>query len=254
MSAPDIVIAATERQGNIIPVEWRIGITKPKGVVRVEIPEDAPREYEAAIAELAAIKALVDTKQIGTSMRPHKVVVTQRSIKELMGRKADESALVPYGRHLYLYVDGAKLSVAKPNWPADLEIDPARISSAKAELTSWPGGYCNVLDAAVGVSRHAVERFIERRHVRNDYWHAFQSILKALASPYLRIVPELEIAKTNPKLRRNAFTKVLHQTNTDTAFIVVNEEEGWVLVTIHPYHQEFVPTLVGGRVEYRRNG
>lgn len=253
MSAPPIHIAATKKEGSVIPVEWRIGFTKPKGVVRVEIPADVPQKHEAAIAELTAIRYLVDSRQVGTSMRPHQVMVTQQSIKELLDQTAASSSLIPYGRHLYLYVNKAKLGVEDADWAKGIELDPERITNTKAIKATWPGGPCPVLGVDVGISRHAVDRFIQRCGVRGDYWHAFQSILKAMQAKTMRIVPPEEIARTNPGMRRNSRTYVLHHQAVDNAFIVVQEDEGWVLVTVHAHYQEFVPTFKGGRVEYRRN-
>lgn len=254
MTAPTIFIAAKPREGNHIPVEWRIGTIKPKGIINVELPDAAPGGFEAAIAEMTAIRFLVDNKKIGTSMRPHEVVVSQRAIKDLLNQEANETPLVPYGRFLYLYVDTAKVSVAKGAWAEGLEVDQTRIWEAKAVESAWPEVFCQAMGASIGVTRHAVDRYIERRNVRKDHWHAFQTLTKALQSPYLRVVPTKEIEKTNPGMRLNERTTVLHQVNTDTAFIVVREANGeFVLVTVHHYHQEYIPTFVGGRVEYRRN-
>lgn len=252
MSAPPLYLVATERERNIIPVEWRIGPSRPKGIVHIIMPDEQPNSHDAAIAELTAIRYLVDSRQVGSSLRPHKVFVSQREIKNLMHQEAGATPLVPYGRFLYLYVHQDKLGVEKSKWAEGVEIDPARISITHAIPSNWPGGFCPVLGAEIGITRHAVERFIERSQIKNDYWHAFQMLQKRLQSSLMRIVPREEIAKTNPGMRMDARTMLLHHQGTDTDFLIVKEEEGWVLVTTHAHHQEYVPTIVGTRVEYRR--
>lgn len=253
MSAPPIQIAARPGEGSVIPVDWRIGFAKPKGVVHVTLPDDIAPELRAPVAELTAIRYLVDNRRVGTSMRPHEVVVTQPAIKALMDRKADNSALVPFGRHLYLYVDERKLSVAKPTWTAAVEVDPERVCDAIAFPAAWPGGECPAMGETVGITRHAVERFIERCATKQDHWHAFHALLKRLSAPHTRVVPHEETAKTNPGMRRDANTMVMHHQPSDLAMIIVREEEGLVMVTVHAHFQEYVPTFVRGRVEYRRN-
>jgi len=249
---PPIHISAQPQERSIIAVEWRIGFTRPKGVVFVVIPGDL-KGPAPAIAELTAIRFLVETKQVGTGLRHHEVIVSQKAVRDLAKQTAEDSPLIPYGRHLYLYVDPDHISVAPASWAEGVEIDPARISVTTALPADWPGVFCHALNATVGITRHSMDRFIERANLRPNHWHAFQAAAKRLGSPIVRIVPREEAAKTNPKMRLDARTVVLHHQATDTAWIVVKEPEGWVLVTMHPHFQEFVPTFVRGRVEYRRN-
>lgn len=98
-----------------------------------------------------------------------------------------------------------------------------------------------------------MDRFIERANLRKNHWHAFQAAAKRLESSIVRIVPSEEAAKTNPNMRLDARTVVLHHQMTGYGLDMVKEPEGWVLVTMHSHFQEFVPTLVHGRIEYRRN-
>lgn len=252
MSTPPIHICAQRQERNVIPVEWRIGFTRPKGVVFVVIPDgmDGP---VPAIAELTAIRFLVETKQVGTGLWHHEVIVSQKAVRDLARQTAEESKLIPYGRHLYLYVDPDHISVRSAAWAEGVEIDQARISVTTALPAACPAVFCHALNANVGITRHAMDRFIERANLRPNHWHAFQAVAKRLESPIVRIVPRDEATKTNPNMRLDARTVVLHHQATDTAWIVVMEPEGWVLVTMHPHYQEFVPTLVHGRIEYRRN-
>lgn len=253
MSAPPIYLSAQEQERNVIPVEWRIGFTRPKGVAYILIPEGVPSALAPAIAELTAIRFLVESQQVGTSMRHHDVITGQAAIKELLAQESNNSLLIPYGRHLYLYVDQDRLSVGSTTWGKEVEIDPLRISVTTAAPAAWPEVFCPALRSKVGVTRHAMDRFIERGNLRKSHWHAFQAATKRLESPYMRVVPREEVEKTNPNMRMDARTVVLHHQASDTAWIVVKEDEGWVLVTMHPHFQEYVPTFVRGNIEYRRN-
>lgn len=252
MSSPPIHISAQGRERNVIPVDWRIGFTRPKGVVFVIIPDDLALPA-AAIAELTAIRFLVDSRQVGTSLRHHEVMVSQKAVRDLAGQTAAGSALIPYGRHLYLYVDPERVAVGPANWGEGVEVDPARISVTTAQPAAWPGVFCPALNANVGITRHALDRLIARAHLRSNPWHAFQTATRRLGDSGVRIVPREEAAQTNPGLRLNERTVVLHHPATDTAWIVVKEAESWVLVTMYPHFQALVPTLVCGRIEYRRN-
>lgn len=255
MSANPIYFAADAPANNVVHVAWSNSPSRPNGAVFVVFPNHikVPLALLPAIAELTAIKFLVDTRQLGTSIRAHDVYVTQESIKALMEKQAEESPLIPWGKQLYLYVGEGKLKVPDEGWVKDAETDIERISVVNAEEVTWPKAACRVMKTEVGISRHAVERFIERCGIKADFWHAYQALAKWVDAKGTRIVPHDEVRKTNPGMRLTKNTVVLHHQTTDTALIVMKEPRGYVLVTVHSQYQEFVPTFVRGRVEYRRN-
>lgn len=247
-------LAATATERNFVPVEWRLGFTRPKGIAYIAIPPEIPTTLAPAIAEITAIRFLVDSHQVGTSLRHHEVIVSQYAVKDLMLQQSFETTLIPYGRYLYLYVDPAHLVVAKPTWALGLEIDASRISvTTTVPAAGWPSAYCQALHTTIGITHHAVNRFIERAHPQKTPWQAFQTISRYLGSPGMRRVPREEVAKTNPGMRCSDDTVVLHHPATDTAWIVLPEKTGWNLVTMHAHFQAYIPTFAQGQVEYRRN-
>lgn len=250
MSSTPLFFRAGDRQTDgTIPVFWRNGAVQPfKGVVHVSV-EEGP--HAKAIAEVVAILSLIKSGKVGTSLRNNRIHVSQAIIMELLDKGAPDSAIVPYGRSLYINVDPEKIVVDKKDWGRELPVNPERVSSASAEEVNWPAAECAFLGEPVGISRHAVERHMERFGTR-DPWRAFMSITRTLASKAMRELTREEVARTNPKMRYDERTKVLLETRSDTAVVLVREDFGWAMTTIYRHSQEFVPTLVYGRVEYRR--
>ena len=249
----NLQIFAGQQTGDTIKVHWRIDGSDKQRVINVNIPADI--EDKPVIAELCALNYLLRTRNIfGADKVPKNEVVSvsHGAIKRLWNQDTEKSHLIKWGRFLYPAIGDGRIDVVKSHaWTREFEVvDEVHIEAAPPDRYTV---HVTSLNIDVALTRHAVERYQERRETATAT-KAMQSIRKLMGGGSLRELSMSEHRTLKKALKHGKTAKYLIHIQTGIVFVLVPEEDGWSLVTILDDEREgglTRPVLVGGRIEYR---
>lgn len=235
-----------------IPVHWRLDKTARQGIVNVRV--DPALSDRHIIAELCALRYLiVDRERFGSNSAPKGSVVTVTSgaIKKLRNKDSEKGGLVPYGRFLYLALDGAELTVDKvASWGATLPVH--EIHWIDASFSFLEIAHAHALNCEISVSRHAIERYQERNGTASAR-KALHGIRRLLSNETTRRMSVSEAKRFKALLRHWKDAELLLHADSDTVFVIVPEGQGSVLATVikDDSARRTEQVQVGGRIETR---
>ena len=245
-------------------VEWRLDECSWKGVLHINLPngiEDGP-----VIAELSALRYLIlEKKMLGHDSAPKGslIVVSLGAIKKLLRQDTAKSHIVPYGRFLYLALDGCEMDVKKDRTLSTL---PARVIlqddepieapeiTLDAVRSSWPViPFVAVDNAMVEITRHALERYQERfdtPYVRT----AMNGLKKIMTSPIVRELDKGEVSRRNALRKHQKSGRHFLYGPSQTILVLIQEDGAWVLATVYRDEEKNKfkeAVFTHGRVEIR---
>lgn len=250
----NVVVRQDLAHDDCIPVHWRLDQADRQGVVRVMVP-DAFGVDRPVIAELCALNFLMSPPRpvFGGPRAPASATVSVSSgaIRKLMRKESCREALVPFGRFLFVAFSECDLKVDQAkSWTDTLPVSQEyRIEAA---ATNWERCDVQALKTVVGVSRHAIERYIERVGAKNVS-SALSSIKRLLASSDTTLLPVGDRRKQKRLAVHGKSATTLMHGPSKTVFVLVPDGDDMVLASV--YRDEVIrekqPVMVGGRIEYR---
>jgi hypothetical protein len=236
-----------------VPVHWRIDAGDKQRIVHVAVPADMPDR--SIIAELCALNFLIRERRIFGSDRVPKnevVGVSRGAIKRLWNQDTEKNNLVPWGRFLFLAIGDAKIeTVNSKSWTKTNEVqEEVRIECVMPSRYAFPTA---ALGIDVTITRHAIERYMERRGTVS-VTNTMQSIRKMLGGSSTRPLIMDERRRFSKAMRHGKEAQYLIHPETSILFVLVMQEGQWTLVTVVDGEQEGGLTqavYVRGRIEHR---
>ena len=250
-------VAAIETDGNnpYVPVHWRIDAGTKQRIVHVAVPADTvDREI---IAELCALNYLIRERHLlGSDKVPKNEVVgvSRGAIKRLWNQDTEKTNLIPWGRFLFPAIGDAKIdTINSVAWTKTHEVtEEVRIECVMPSRYTFPVAALNI---DVALTRHAVERYMERRGTVS-ITNTMQSIRKILGGKSVRPLVMDEQRRFKKAMRHGKEAKYLIHPESSILFVMVLEDGEWTLVTVVDGEQEGGLTqavYVRGRIEYRKS-
>ena len=237
-------VQAGEVTNDRCSVEWRIDESQWKGVINVTLPTGI--EDGAQIAELCAIKHLIVERMIfGSRNAPRNatIIVSFGALKKLQRQESSKTNIIQYGRFLFATLNGCAMAVKKdrtlsllPRKPVikddvavgeegDVEIKATKANWTMIPFALWDG-------QPIGITRHAIERYMER--FETPYiMNALAGINKILTSNEVRELVKPEEARARDNAKHLAEGRMFEYGPSQTRFVLVREEDHWVMATIH---------------------
>lgn len=267
-----LAVKAFPKEGNLVPVMWRLDQSAWHGCVKVQVEEQ--QQDAEIVAELCALHFLMGVRSVFGSgngiYSGNSITVSFGAIKRLTQQDTEKGHLVPFGRFLFFALDGGNVDVSKD--AAWVEATDLR-ESEEAQVVAAPIPFPSINVDGLGelfVTRHAAERYIERNilsesikagEIAADAQPEYKGRVKAAMAGIRRQLAHKETVRSDQKASVRTIARhgkeaveLIHQPSK-TVFVIVEDAGRWVLSTVKKESpgQKLQPVYVRGRIEMRRS-